>query len=59
MSFPVECTLKYDKDDPSTHVVTTHISQVGTVTFDPRKDGRRIYEFATRDMQEECLKKGR
>lgn len=58
MSFPVECLIAYDKNDPSTHLVLQTIFRFGQVRYDPReRDGRRIVEFPTQDMQEEAVSK--
>jgi len=59
MGFPVECTLAYNPADPSTHVVIQTIFKHGQAVYNPRpKDGRRIVDFSTREMQEEAIRKG-
>jgi len=59
MAFPVECTLPYNPDDPSTHIVKQNIFRFGDVQYDPRpEDGRRIVEFPSVEMQQEAVSKG-
>jgi len=56
--YPVECLIKYDEADISTHRVTLNIFPYGTVEFAPReRDGRRIYLFDTVEAQQAALKK--
>jgi pyruvate/2-oxoglutarate dehydrogenase complex dihydrolipoamide acyltransferase (E2) component len=60
MAYLVECMLKYDSDDPSTHIVKQHIFRHGEASYDPNSSygGRRIVEFSMKEMQEEAIGKG-
>lgn len=55
--YPVECLIRYEEADISTHVVKQVLHTAGPVVFepDPQRGGRRIHFFDQLEQQQESL----